>query len=109
MVGRAASLDQDPTRQPAAREMGHQSVDTAQERRLSRPGGPDHQGQLPFADLQVDMVEGGSVLVGIGHRHVLEADHRAALSTGAGATMDGRAASRSPAKATGGTSGTESG
>src|SRR4051812_17558122 len=112
-----ATRDGDATRQPAAGEVRHESVDGTQQRRLAAARAPDDEAEFARLDPQVHVAQYRRGGVRIGDGDVVELDHdaaptgiaRGARGAGNGAAHAGSSANNTPIVGSKGSVGATSG
>ena len=78
VLARVEAADDNTAREMAAGEVGHETVDRAEQAGLAGSGRPDHKTELALVDREVDVAQHGAVAAGVCERVDVEADHDAA-------------------------------
>src|SRR5207244_11225084 len=103
-----ASVDENLAAQGAACEVRDEPVDAAQQRRLARAGATNHQAELAFGYVEVDIDQRRLGSVRVGEGHVIETDHGRSSGSG-GVNNTGRPAISTQTTGNRGSDGTVSG
>ena len=82
VLSRVTAVDRDATYKMASGEVGDESVDRAEQRRLARSCRTDDEAELALVDRQIDVPKHGAVASRVGERVDVESDHDP-TSTGA--------------------------